>query len=102
MGGRSDVRRPPMTRQLPPEILKNLLCAPLSISVRAARPCAPITRPSTSLTRRLGKFTFKDQSEQKREALERAAGFRARQSKTVDAVKLVREGREALDPAWVA
>lgn len=44
-----------------------------------------------------GAFTFKDQSERWQETLERAAEFRARQSEAVDAVKLVREGREELD-----
>ena len=44
-----------------------------------------------------GKFTFKDQSELRREALDRAAKFRARQSKPTDVVKLIHEGREELE-----
>lgn len=58
---------------------------------------AGITWNSGKVRSEAGAFTFKDQSERRRETLERAAEFRARQSETVDAVQLVREGREELD-----
>jgi transcriptional regulator with XRE-family HTH domain len=52
---------------------------------------------SGSIRSEAGAFTFKDQTERRWETLERAAAFRAQQSETVDAVQLVREGREELD-----
>lgn len=58
---------------------------------------AGMTWTSGHVRSEAGTFTFKDQSQQWQEMLERAAMLRARQPETVDAVELVHEAREARD-----